>query len=117
MPGRHGRDRKGPVSLQESTRAISRSGRAEPRRPRQPCRSEDAGTLWPFHAHSGRLGGPVGRGGVPLIQERRLAAILVADVIGYSKLIGRNESGTLASLSALRRELIEPAIARHSGRL
>jgi adenylate cyclase len=49
--------------------------------------------------------------------ERRLAAILVADVVGYSTLVGRDEAGTLAKLAALKRELIEPAIAKHSGRL
>ena len=40
--------------------------------------------------------------------ERRLAAILVADVAGYSRLIGLDEEGTLAGLRALRRELIDP---------
>ncbi len=40
--------------------------------------------------------------------ERRLSAILVADVVGYSRLMGEDEVGTLASLKALRRELIEP---------
>jgi adenylate cyclase len=50
-------------------------------------------------------------------EQRRLAAILVADVVGYSKLVGRDEAGTLAKLAALKRELIEPAIAKHSGRL
>src|SRR5205814_1705235 len=41
-------------------------------------------------------------------QERRLAAILVADVVGYSRLVGADESGTLARLAALRREVAEP---------
>ena len=50
-------------------------------------------------------------------EQRKLAAILVADVVGYSKLVGSDEAGTLAKLAALRRELIEPAIAKHSGRL
>ena len=49
--------------------------------------------------------------------QRRLAAILVADVVGYSKLVGSDEAGTLARLQALRRDIIDPAIARHSGRL
>src|SRR5262245_49976342 len=49
--------------------------------------------------------------------ERRLAAILVADVVGYSKLIGSDEAGTLAQLQALRTEVIEPQITRHTGRL
>jgi adenylate cyclase len=50
-------------------------------------------------------------------EQRRLAAILVADVVGYSKLIGRDEAGTLAQLQALRTEVIEPHIAKHAGRL
>jgi adenylate cyclase len=49
--------------------------------------------------------------------ERRLAAILVADVVGYSRLVGADEQGTLARLRALRREAIEPNIAKHAGRL
>jgi adenylate cyclase len=42
---------------------------------------------------------------------------LVADVVGYSKLVGSDEAGTLTQLEALRREIIEPHIARHAGRL
>ena len=49
--------------------------------------------------------------------QRRLAAILVADVVGYSKLIGSDEAGTLAQLETLRREVIEPQIVKHAGRL
>jgi adenylate cyclase len=49
--------------------------------------------------------------------ERRLAAILAADVAGYSRLMERDEAGTLARLKALRRELIDPKIAEHHGRL
>jgi adenylate cyclase len=48
---------------------------------------------------------------------RRLAAILVADVAGYSRLMGADEEGTLADLQALRREVVDPAIARHNGRI
>jgi TolB-like protein/class 3 adenylate cyclase len=48
--------------------------------------------------------------------QRKLAAILAADVAGYSRLIGTDEEGTLARLRALRRELIDPAIAAHRGR-
>ena len=47
--------------------------------------------------------------------ERRLAAILVADVAGYSRLMGADEEGTLAALKACRRELIDPKIAEHRG--
>ncbi len=49
--------------------------------------------------------------------QRRLAAILAADVAGYSRLMGDDEEGTLAALTAHRSELIEPAIAEHRGRL
>ena len=52
-----------------------------------------------------------------MTEQRRLAAILVADVVGYSKLIGSDEAGTLAQLEALRTEIIEPHIAKHAGRL
>ena len=50
-------------------------------------------------------------------QTRRLAAILAADVAGYSRLIGADEGGTLERLKALRRELLDPKIAEHTGRL
>ena len=46
---------------------------------------------------------------------RRLAAILAADVAGYSRLIGADEGGTLERLKALRRELIDPKIAEEHG--
>jgi adenylate cyclase len=49
--------------------------------------------------------------------ERRLAAILAADVAGYSRLMGADEEGTLAALKAHRRELIDPKIAEHRGRI
>jgi adenylate cyclase len=49
--------------------------------------------------------------------QRRLAAILSADVVGYSRLMGLDEAGTLSRLNALRRELIDPAIAAHAGRI
>ena len=48
--------------------------------------------------------------------ERRLAAILAADVVGYSRLMGLDEVGTLAAFNAIKTELIDPAIARHDGR-
>jgi adenylate cyclase len=47
--------------------------------------------------------------------QRRLAAILAADVAGYSKLMGLDEEGTLAALTAHRTELIEPSIVEHRG--
>jgi adenylate cyclase len=49
--------------------------------------------------------------------QRRLAAILAADVAGYSRLIRGDEEGTLARLSTLRKETIDPSIAEHGGRI
>src|SRR5437879_12442530 len=48
---------------------------------------------------------------------RRLAAILAADVAGYSRLMGADEEGTLERLKTLRRELLDPKIAEHRGRI
>src|SRR5207248_2896182 len=62
-------------------------------------------------------------GGKPSIQvgampsTRRLAAILAADVAGYSRLMGEDEEGTLAALKAIRRELSDPKISDHRGRI
>src|SRR6266571_4189719 len=50
-------------------------------------------------------------------QTRRLAAILAADVAGYSRLMGADEEGTLERLKTLRRELLDPKIAEHRGRI
>ena len=49
--------------------------------------------------------------------ERRLAAILAADVAGYSRLTGADEEGTVSRLRALRHELIDPLVAAHGGRI
>jgi len=49
--------------------------------------------------------------------ERRLAAILAADVVGYSRLMGIDEEGTLAALKVCRRELTDPKIAEYRGRI
>jgi TolB-like protein/class 3 adenylate cyclase/Flp pilus assembly protein TadD len=49
--------------------------------------------------------------------ERRLAAILAADVVGYSRLVGVDEEGTLARLRMLRREVVDPMIKEHRGRI
>ena len=49
--------------------------------------------------------------------QRRLAAILAADVAGYSRLMGEDDEGTLATLTAHLKELIEPCIAEHRGRV
>src|ERR1700692_2496903 len=50
-------------------------------------------------------------------ETRKIAAILVADVVGYSRLAGADEEGTLARLRALRGDLIDPAVAAHHGRI
>ncbi len=50
-------------------------------------------------------------------EQRRLAAIVAADVVGYSRLMGRDESGTLARLREHRQQRFEPTLARHGGRL
>src|ERR1700712_1187888 len=49
--------------------------------------------------------------------QRRLAAILATDVVGYSRLMGSDEMGTLAALKSHRRELVDSAIAEHHGRI
>ncbi len=49
--------------------------------------------------------------------ERRLAAILAADVVGYTRLMGADEAGTLRRLTDLRRQVLEPLIAEHHGRV
>jgi adenylate cyclase len=49
--------------------------------------------------------------------ERRLATILAADVVGYSRLLEADEKGTHERLRALRKELIEPQIPAHHGRI
>ena len=49
--------------------------------------------------------------------RRKLAAILAADVVGYSRLMGEDEAGTLDALRVHREGLIEPKIAEHNGRI
>src|SRR5215470_13801073 len=49
--------------------------------------------------------------------QRRLAAILAADVVGYSRLMGIDEEGTLRSLKRLQDEIIAPKVAEHQGRI
>ena len=50
-------------------------------------------------------------------ETRKLAAILVADVVGYSRLAAADEDRTLARLRGLRSDLIDPAVAAHHGRI
>jgi len=52
-----------------------------------------------------------------MTEQRRLAAIVSADIAGYARLMGRDESGTFAALKTLRREVVDPAIASHGGRI
>src|SRR5215213_8468250 len=52
----------------------------------------------------------------PLV-ERRLAAILAADVVGYSRLIEADEAGTLGALRSMRRDVLEPLLSEHRGRV
>jgi adenylate cyclase len=49
--------------------------------------------------------------------EPRLAAVLAADIAAYSRLMGRDEEGTLTSLKSFRKALVDPAIAAHRGRI
>ena len=49
--------------------------------------------------------------------QRRLAAILAADVVGYSRMMREDEAGTLAQLKVLRKEVFDPRIAEHNGRI
>src|ERR1700751_5939923 len=51
------------------------------------------------------------------VMERRLAAILAADVVGYSRLMERDEAGTLAALKSRRAEILQPAGSKHRGRI
>ena len=51
------------------------------------------------------------------VLSRRLAVIVAADVVGYSRLMEADESGTLAQLKSIRKELIDPKISEHRGRL
>src|SRR5215831_9775179 len=74
--------------------------------------------------HSGaRYGKRRNRGSIAAMNSgrervvRRLAAVLAADVAGYSRLMGADEEGTLATLKAIRRELGDPKIKEHRGRI
>ena len=49
--------------------------------------------------------------------ERRLAAILAADIVGYSRLMGEDEEGTLACLMDWRERTVNPAVRKHKGRV
>jgi class 3 adenylate cyclase len=49
--------------------------------------------------------------------QRRLTAILAADVVGYSRLMEQDEAGTLAALKSRRKGVLEPVVAEHQGRI
>jgi adenylate cyclase len=89
-------------------RVPTRRERATPRPSTKPARCED-GAIVVAHAPSG--------GPDAVTATRRLAAILAADVAGYSRLMGADEEGTLERLKVLRRELPDPQIAEHHGRI
>ena len=61
--------------------------------------------------------GSLSYGGAVTREKRRLAAIVAADVVGYSRLMERDESGTLARLKEIRRAHLEPVLLRNGGRL
>src|SRR5262249_4789603 len=75
-----------------------------------------AGGSCPIRNHSFRRS-PQGRNARGMTTTRRLAAILAADVAGYSRPIGDDEGGTLQRLKAIRDEVIDPTPATHHGRL
>src|SRR5580700_4502072 len=56
-------------------------------------------------------------GGRAMSETRKIAAILVSDVVGYSRLVGADEDRTLSRLRGLRSDLLDPAIAAHHGRI
>jgi len=82
------------------------------------CNGEVAGDAAEGKATAGEAPRLQGREtGVPQRVDRKLAAILAADIAGYGRLIGADEEGTIARLKALRRELIDPKIEEHRGRI
>src|SRR5262245_51071142 len=52
-----------------------------------------------------------------MVQERRLAAILAADVVGYSRLMEQDETATLAALTQRRKGILAPLVSEHHGRI
>src|ERR671910_3679463 len=52
-----------------------------------------------------------------LRQERRLVAIMATDIVGYSRLVELDETGTLSAIKALREDIIDPLLSRHQGRI
>ena len=98
--------------LDEAREIVSAAARHHPGRNagRQPFAEPRAPRAVP-------VGPALGDGRDDMSQTRRLAAILAADVAGYSRLMGADEEGTLERLKALRCELVDPKIAEHRGRI
>src|SRR5215213_2168327 len=80
--------------------------------------ARDAGRCPPSHRCRAKhdVAGIV-RGVESALRKRKLAAILAADVVSYSRLMAQDEAGTLARLQTTRRELIEPRVTEHGGRI
>src|SRR5882672_9614078 len=85
--------------------------------PLTPCGRRRDGLPMPGHLSLGRWHPAEGPFMARERIQRRLAAILAADVVGYSRLMEADEGGTLAALRAHRKELIDPKIAEHGGRI
>jgi adenylate cyclase len=95
---------------------------AAPAGPGQTARFDGAGALAKTAGIAGRAagGGHHAKWRANLASERverRLTAILAADIAGYSRLMGADEEGTLAAVKAVRRELVDPGIEEHRGRI
>ena len=83
-----------------------------------PCRGTERYTFpKPRAPRAFPIGPAISCGRSNMTQTRRLAAILAADVAGYSRLIGADEEGTLNRLRSIRAELIDPKITEHRGRI
>jgi adenylate cyclase len=78
-------------------------------------------TLWTKQLRESTIGYPSGatdmNNNLGAKVQRRLAAILAADLVGFSRLMGQDEEGTLARVRSLRRDIIEPKVAEHRGRV
>ena len=78
---------------------------------------EMGGSSSPPQYRSSKAGGVLSACRSPRMTTRRLAAILAADVVGFSALMSRDEEGTLARVKRLRREVIDPRVHAHGGRV
>src|SRR5689334_21161770 len=103
--GSMGPTRRGPIR-QKSVLDISRT--------KQSANPANRSSAWPRDALPSAAPAPTIRG---MAMEHRLAAVLAADMVGYSRLMELDERGTLARLRTHRIELIDPAIAKNQGRI